>query len=92
MDTSKIHAAGIQRHRAAWPNANQRAVDALSGTSIKPWDPGIKDAMPRVILRILDGLRLDAGEEWLAGNERWTSQKERITADEISRGNPGEDS
>ncbi len=79
----RIHEIGVKRHGAAWARANQRAVDALCSSSIKPWDPGVKDAVTRVVLRILDGVRLDAGEEWLPENGRWTPQRtERKTNDD----------
>ncbi len=72
MTTEKWHEIGVKRHGAAWSKANQRAVDALTGSQLKPWDRHVKDALPQVILRILDGVRLDAGEQWLAGASEWT--------------------
>ena len=75
LTTEQIHEIGIERHGYAWAKANQRAVDALTGTDMKPWNPGVKDVIPRVVLRILDGVRVDAGEQWPLGASEWT-QKE----------------
>lgn len=72
MTIEQVHDAGVKRHGALWIRANQRAVDGLGFSQLKPWDKGVKDAIPRVVLSILDGIRLDAGEQWLAGADEWT--------------------
>lgn len=72
LTTEKIHEAGVRRHRAAWARANQRAVDALHEPGqLKPWDPGVKEAVSIVVLRVLDGVQMDAGKKWDAGIGSW---------------------
>lgn len=72
MTTQEVHEIGVRRHGAAWLTANQRAVDALTESPFKSWDRGVKDTICRVVLKVLDGVRLDAGEEWLKGATGWT--------------------
>ena len=71
MTTEQIHERGVRRHGADWANANQRAVDTLIGTGLKPWSPEVKDAIPRILLRVLDGVRLDAGQKWVNSDGKW---------------------
>jgi hypothetical protein len=71
MTNSEVHCVGAERHGADWINANQAAVDALTGTSLKPWDAQAKEAIPRVVLRVLDRLRVLRGETWDKEAKRW---------------------
>ncbi len=68
----RVHEDGVARHGSLWPRSNQRAVDSAIGSSIKPWDPGVSDLIPRALLSVLDGIKLDAGYEWKAGATEWT--------------------
>lgn len=77
MTTEQIHETGVKRHGATWARANRRAVDALTGCELKPWSPGVKDAVSRVVLRVLDGAQLDAGNEWKKDNGRWTARTDK---------------
>lgn len=55
---SKIHEAGAKRHPGIWFEANRRAVEILWGSPLSPSDPKVKDLVPRIILSILDAVRL----------------------------------
>lgn len=76
MTVEQIHEIGVKRHGITWARANQRAVNALNG-KLKPWSTGVKYAVSNVILKVLDGIRLDAGEEWLANATEWTIRTKR---------------
>lgn len=69
------HEDGAIRHGAAWLSANQRAVQALTGTKLKPWNAEVKAAIPYLILRVLDGVRLDGGEWWDGKAKEWTRRE-----------------
>lgn len=66
-----VHENGAKRHGGDWISANQAAVNALGGTSLTPWDPKVKEAIPRVVLYVLDRLKHDAGFIWDRPHERW---------------------
>lgn len=80
MNIETVHDNGVKRHGAMWARSNQRAVDALSGAELQPWSPGVKDAVPRILLRVLDGARLDGGDQWLPSADDWTPQTAEIQA------------
>lgn len=77
MTIEQIHELGVKRHGAAWARANQRAVNALTWAELKPWSPGVKEAVSLVVLHVLDGVQLDTGQEWLAQSNKWTQRPKR---------------
>lgn len=71
IDTSRIHQIGAERHKGLWLFANQRAIEVLWGSALKPEDPDVKATIPRIVLVVLDALMVQRGNRWDAVAKRW---------------------
>jgi hypothetical protein len=74
MTTEEVHEAGVRRHGAQWYRTNVRVVEELGNTDLLAHDPAIRAAMPRLILRILDGIQFDDGNRWDKESGQWQPQ------------------
>lgn len=70
----QIHEVGARRHGSRWLAANSRAVEAMLGTKLKVYDPHVKRTVSEIVLRVLDGLRVDNGEWWDKERGQWTTR------------------
>lgn len=75
FDREKIHAAGVERHRLAWLDANERAVMALT-KYMDPSDETVREVVPLIVLRILDGVKFSRGLVWNKEAKKWKKRKE----------------
>jgi hypothetical protein len=57
----RIHELGAIRHHRLWWESNRRAVEKLWGSGLRADDPKVKDAVPRIVLAVLDGVMVDQG-------------------------------
>lgn len=72
----QINESGMRRHRDRWFHANRRAVEVIWGTKFRPNDPEVKQMVSQIILSILDGAQVDAGNNWVPKSGQWVSRKE----------------
>lgn len=71
MTTTEVHEAGAARHGDRWLHANQRAVEELWNTRLRVDLPEVKEAMPRVVLRLLDYMMIQTGHKWNPQSGLW---------------------
>jgi len=63
-DLSRIHEAGVERHGDRWYHANRRAVEVLWGSRLKVDSPEVKETLPMVLYKVLNGMMVDQGMAW----------------------------
>jgi hypothetical protein len=71
LTIEQIHADGARRHKEAWFKANLRAIEAIASCRppIRATSREMQEAIPRIVLRILDGAEFDRGRAW--NGEEW---------------------
>lgn len=60
----QLHEIGVLKHGSLWLAANMRAVEALWETKLKVDSVEVKEAIPLIILRVLDAARNARGQSW----------------------------
>lgn len=67
----RIHEIGAKRHPELWFAANMQAVDAASSQGVSANKEPFKTIIPEVCLRILDGIKVEQGYQWLPLDNCW---------------------
>lgn len=66
-----VHEVGSERHGIRWMLANRRAVEILWTSKLRADSPEFKEALPLVLLKVLDGNMLDLGYKWNQETLKW---------------------
>lgn len=75
-----IHNAGAERHPEAWFATNIRACEGAAASGLVPYSELGKVAIPRIVLRVLDGLKVEAGMTWDKTTKTWIARKPETVA------------
>lgn len=70
---NSIHRAGVERHGALWLSANQVAAEYTMGRA-----SDFKIVIPRIVLRVLDRVRMSSGWTWDNNSKEWIKTDESI--------------
>lgn len=71
MEASRIHQVGVERHGTRWVHANRRAVEVLWGSRLQVDSAEVKETIPLIVLKVLDGNMIDLGKRWNAETKLW---------------------
>ncbi len=74
----QIHEAGAKRHGGLWMAANMRAIDVATYYGLTAYQPGVKEFLSEITLRLLDGLQVEKGKEWSATTQEWVEKGEVV--------------
>lgn len=74
---NSIHRAGVERHGALWLSANQVAAEYTMGTDVGRASD-FKIVVPRIVLRVLDRVRISSGWTWDNNSKEWIKTDESI--------------
>ncbi len=76
--TTATHNAGAERHADVWLAANIRACEAANSRGLAPWSSPGKEAIPAIVLRVLDGLKISAGLDWDKEKKEWVKASKEV--------------
>jgi hypothetical protein len=68
------HQVGAKRHPKLWFGVNCRACTALAYSDLSASDPAVQKAVSKILLQVLDGIRVDEGYHWDATKKMWTKE------------------
>jgi hypothetical protein len=73
LTSEQIHSAGAERHKERWLFANQRAAEVVLGSPLHVHTTDVKVTIPRVVLKVLDGVMIDMGKRWNPELRKWVN-------------------